>query len=316
MNKPAKHDFLSLADAVKDAVGRSRPVTALESTVITHGLPYPENKKIALEMEQQVRGTGAIPATVAVLDGMIKVGISGEELEKLASSPGLQKISSRDLGAAVAKNWSGGTTVAGTMVAAQMAGIQVFATGGIGGVHRAVEGVSYDISADLKSLASIRMIVVCAGAKAILDLPATVEYLETNSVPVVGYRTDEFPAFYSRSSGSGVSVRADSPEEVVEIALAHWGVGAQSALLVVNPLPEDEAVPAEEIEEAVQKALGEIDERGISGQAVTPFLLARVSELTGGHSLESNLVLLRNNARLGGEIATAMSAIQENTGST
>jgi len=297
-------DSFRISDEVKSALASDKAVVALESTVITHGLPYPENVRIAQEMEAEVRRLGAVPATIGMLDGLVHVGLNVDQLEKLARTKGLHKISRRDFGPALALNWSGGTTVAGTMLVANHARIRVFATGGIGGVHRQP---IYDISPDLPELARTPMIVVCAGAKAILDLSATLEYLETASVPVVGYQTDEFPAFYSRSSGLGVSVRVDTPDQVIAIARSHWGAGSTSAVLVVNPLPDQSSMPRNDIERAVQDALVEAEIKGIRGQAVTPFLLSHVSYLTGGASLRANLELLRNNARLGAAISMQLS---------
>jgi pseudouridine-5'-phosphate glycosidase len=276
------------------------PVVALESTVITHGLPRPENLQLARELEAQVRSVGAVPATIGVLDGVIHIGLTDEELEHLAYADGTRKISRRDFGIAIAKRESGGTTVAGTLIAAHTAGLQVFATGGIGGVHRQAP---FDVSADLPELARTPMVVVCAGAKAILDIPATLEYLETVGVPVVGYQTDEFPAFYSVSSGHKVGARADTPEEVAAIAKAQWGLGIESAILVVVPPPAEVAIPAEDVEGAIQQALRDAEAQHITGSAMTPFLLPRVSELTGGASLRANLGLLRNNAHVAAEIA-------------
>ncbi len=294
--------YTYMTDEIARALELGAPVVALESTVITHGLPYPYNRQIAEEMEAEVRRQGALPATIALLDGYIRVGLEPEDLERLARTADMHKISRRELGPAVASGWSGGTTVAGTMAVASLAGIRVFATGGIGGVHRQP---AYDISADLPELARTPLIVVCAGAKAILDLDATLEYLETASVPVVGYRTNEFPAFYSRSSGLRVSVCADSPHHVAGIARAHWDMGG-AGVLVVNPPPAESAMEADVVEQAVQTALEDARVQEVRGQAVTPFLLARVSELTGGASLQANLALLRNNARLGGQVAKAL----------
>ena len=289
-----------LSREVARALSLGLPLVALESTVITHGLPYPENLTVAREMESALRQQGVAPATIAVLDGKIQVGVTEEQLERLANGQDMRKISARDLAVAIARKGCGGTTVAGTLLAAFAAGIRVFATGGIGGVHRQP---AFDVSADIPQLARTPVMVVCAGAKAILDLPATLEFLETYSVPVVGYQTDEFPAFYSRGSGLKTSCRADTPQEVVEIARAHWGLGNTSAVLVVTPPPEEVALPVELVEEAVHRALGEAQEKGIRGQEVTPFLLKRVNEITGGRSLRANLGLLRNNAHLAGEIA-------------
>jgi pseudouridylate synthase len=282
------------------------PIVALESTVITHGLPFRENLDLARDMEMEVRGQGAVPATIAVLEGRVCVGLNDIQLERLASAKDMAKISSRDFAPVLANGGSGGTTVAGTMWAAYQAGIQVFATGGIGGVHRAFPGdrrSAFDISADLEMLSRRPMLVVCAGAKAILDLPATLEMLETLSVPVVGYQTGDFPAFYSRSSGLKTSAQVESPEEAARLARCHWDMGMESAVLVAAPPPEDFAISNEEVETAVRTALNEAREKGISGQGVTPFLLDRVRDLTGGESLRVNLSLLLNNARIAAQIA-------------
>lgn len=292
-----------MMEEITQALASGWPVVALESTVITHGLPYPQNVALAKDMETEVRQKGAVPATIAVLDGVVSVGLESGNLERLGRGDDMHKISSRDFGVAIAKKWSGGTTVAGTLTAAHAVGIRVFATGGIGGVHR---GGGYDISADLIQLARSPLIVVCAGAKAILDLPATLEYLETFSVPVAGYQTDEFPAFYSRSSGLKVSVRVDSPREAAEVAREHWGLGFRSALLIANPPLDKHALPGEAVDGAIRTALNEAELQDIRGQDVTPFLLARVSELTSGASLEANLELLKNNARLAADIALAL----------
>jgi len=283
----------------------SIPLLALESTVITHGLPRPQNLQLARDMERVVRENGATPATIAVLDGKIRVGLTGAELERLASLDNVRKISRRDFATAIVKKESGGTTVAGTMFAAHRAEIKVFATGGIGGVH---EVETFDVSADLQALAETPMIVVCAGAKAILDLPATLEYLETMGVPVIGYQTDEFPAFYSRQSGLPVSARLDTPQEVVAFAKVHWDLGMESAVLVCQPPPVVTALPHLAVEGAIQQARQEALQKNIHGQAVTPFLLQRLNELTDGATLRANLDLLLNNARLGAQIACAYSA--------
>jgi pseudouridine-5'-phosphate glycosidase len=283
------------------------PLVALESTVITHGLPRPQNLTLARDMERVVRENGAQPATIAVIDGQIRVGLTDAELERLASETNVRKISRRDFATAIVKKECGGTTVAGTMFAAYRAGIKVFATGGIGGVH---EVETLDISTDLQALADTPMIVVCAGAKAILDLPATLEYLETMAVPVIGYQTDEFPAFYSRYSGLPVSARLDSPQEIVHFARTHWDLGMKSALLVCQPLPPEQEIPAEKINRFIEQARREAHEQGIHGQPLTPFLLARLAELTGGESLRANLALLLNNARLAAQIACAWASSQ------
>lgn len=281
------------------------PVVALESTVITHGLPRPRNLSLARDMEAAIRNEGAMPATIALLRGQIRVGLNDSELEELAGEKDNVKVSRRDLAAAVVKKQSGGTTVAGTMFIAQQAGIKVFATGGIGGVHREAR---FDVSADLQALADTPMIVVCAGAKAILDLPATLEYLETMSVPVVGFQTDEFPAFYARESGLKTSARLDSAEEIAAFATAHWEMGLRSAVLVTNPIPIADAIPKSEMDPQITKASEEAKEKKIHGQALTPFLLQRISELTQGRSLQANLSLLLNNAHLAAQIARAVTA--------
>ncbi len=290
------------------SIHKFSPIVALESTVITHGLPRPQNLQLAREMERVVRENGAQPATIAILDGEIRLGLSDAELERLAGETNVRKISRRDFATAILKRECGGTTVAGTMFAAYRAGIRLFATGGIGGVH---EVETLDISTDLQALADTPMIVVCAGAKAILDLPATLEYLETMAVPVIGYGTDEFPAFYSRRSGLPVSARLDSPEEVVRFAHTHWGLGLKSAVLVCQPLPFEDEIPAEKITPIIEQARREAAEQGIHGQPLTPFLLARLAELTGGESLRANLALLLNNARLAAQIACAFSLAEK-----
>jgi len=299
-----KHPNFTIAPEIKIALNLSAPIVALESTVITHGLPRPQNLQLARDMEKQVRDFGATPATVALLDGQIHIGLSDLELVRLSDAESTLKVSHRDFATAIVKKANGGTTVAGTMFAANMAGIKVFATGGIGGVHKES---AFDISTDLRSLAEIPTIVVCAGAKAILDLPATLEYLETMGVPVVGYQTDEFPAFYSRESGLGVSVRLDSPKEIAEFAQVHWNLGMKGGILVTNPIPEADAIPAAEMEPIIAKASIEAIEQGIHGQKLTPFLLGRISELTKGKSLKANLALLLNNARLAAQIAAELS---------
>jgi pseudouridylate synthase len=291
-----------LTKELQQSLNLEQNVVALESTVITHGLPRPQNLALARDMERVVRENGATPATIAILDGEIHVGLTDLELERLANEENVRKISRRDFATAILKKECGGTTVAGTMFAAQRSGIKVFATGGIGGVH---EVETLDISTDLQALADTPMIVVCAGGKAILDLPATLEYLETMAVPVIGYGTEEFPAFYSRRSGLSVSARLDSPQEVVAFAQTHWGLGMDSTILVCQPLPPEEEIPQEKIDGAIQQARQEAHAQGIHGQPLTPFLLARMSELTGGESLKANLRLLLNNARLAAQISKA-----------
>ncbi len=295
--------WISHSAEIARALQVNIPMVALESTVITHGLPHPQNIQLARDMEAAIRGQGATPATIAVIDGKIRVGLTDEELVRLAEAKSPLKVSHRDFATAIVKKSSGGTTVAGTMLAAHQSGIKVFATGGIGGVHR--EG-AFDISTDLRALAEIPMIVVCAGAKAILDLPATLEYLETMGVPVVGYQTDKFPEFYSRDGNLDVSVRLDSPQEIAEFAQAHWSLGLRSAVLVTNPIPVTDAIPKSEMEPMICQASEEAKEKKIHGQALTPFLLQRISELTDERSLRANLALLLNNARLAAQISKAI----------
>jgi pseudouridylate synthase len=294
--------FTTSAD-VKRAMYASLPIVALESTVLTHGLPRPQNLRLARDMELAVRENGATPATIGFLDGSLHVGLAEPELERLASEMDAYKVGPRDFAGVMYKEASGGTTVAGTMWACKHAGLKVFATGGIGGVHREAP---FDISADLQALATIPMIVVCAGAKAILDLPATLEYLETMSVPVVGYGVDEFPAFYSRDSGLDVSVNLGTPQEIVDFAKVHWSTGMQSAVLVANPAPAADAIPKSVMEPHIKRAIQEAHDKDIHGKEVTPFLLSHVSELTEGKSMQANLALLLNNAALAAQIAAAL----------
>ncbi len=294
--------WLHVHPEVAAALGSGRPVVALESTVITHGLPEPVNLELARRLESEVRGAGAVPATVAVIDGRICLGVTTDELERLALSRSLMKISRRDLGTAVAQRGTGGTTVAATMIAAHAGGVQVFATGGIGGVHR---GSSGDISADLPELARTPVVVVCAGAKAILDLPRTLEWLETAGVPVLGWGTDEFPAFFTRSSGLPVSAKVKNAAETAALIRTHWGMGLHSGVLVCVPCPEEVSVPAEKVELALRTALQQAESEGVRGKQVTPYLLSRLADLSGGGTLRANLALLRNNARVAAEIARA-----------
>jgi pseudouridine-5'-phosphate glycosidase len=295
--------YLRVSTEVARAQSLGLPIVALESTVITHGLPYPENIQLAQDMENEVRRAGAIPATVAVIEGKFHAGLDIAQLEYLASERGLSKASPRDFSRLIVMEASGGTTVAGTLFIAHAAGIKVFATGGIGGVHRQPD---FDISADLPQLAHTPLIVVCAGAKAILDLPATLEYLETHGVPVVGYQTHEFPAFYSAHSRLATSHRADGPQEVVDLANAHWGLGLDSALLVTAPPPPEVAMPEDEMRQAVKEALKDAKQERVRGQRVTPFLLQRMAEITGDASLRANLGLLRNNASIAAQIAGSL----------
>ena len=290
---------------VRDALAAGRPVVALESTLITHGLPYPVNQEVASGMEQAVRDAGAVPATIAVLKGQITVGITADELAYLAQAKDVRKCSRRDFPIVLAQKGDGATTVAGTMIVAHLAGIRVFATGGIGGVHR---GHPFDVSADLLELAQTPVAVVCAGAKAILDLPLTLEVLETHGVPVVGYRCSNFPAFYTRDSGLPLDVRCDQPEDVAAILRARETLGFHTGMLIATPVPAEHELPAEVAEKAIAQALEEAEERDVRGKYVTPFLLARVSELTHEESRTANVALLQNNARVAALIAGALAA--------
>ena len=294
---------MRIAPAVQEALAAGRPVVALESTVISHGLPYPDNLAIAREMEAAVRQAGALPATIAILGGRITVGLDDVQLERLAQAQRVRKCSRRDIPIVIAGREDGATTVAGTMVVANMAGIPIFATGGIGGVHR---GHPFDVSADLLELGRTSVCVVCAGAKSLLDLPATLEVLETQSVPVIGYRTAEFPAFYTSSSGLPVTARAGSPAEVAAILRAQESLGYDGGTLVTVPVPAADALPRKEAEAAIEEAIRRADEAGITGPAVTPFLLAQIAEITGGRSVTANRALLLNNCRVAAQIAAAL----------
>ena len=290
---------------VREALNERRPVVALESTLITHGLPYPVNLEVASGMEKAVRENGAVPATIAVLKGRITVGLTQDQLAYLARARDVRKCSRRDLPIALARQEDGATTVAGTMIVAHLAGIRIFATGGIGGVHR---GHPFDVSADLMELAQTPVAVVCAGAKAILDLPLTLETLETHGVPVVGYRCANFPAFYTRDSGLPLDVRCDQPEDVAAILRARETLGFHTGTLIATPVPAEHELPAEVAEKAIAQALQEAEARGVRGKEVTPFLLARVSELTHEESRTANVALLQNNARVAAQIAGALAA--------
>lgn len=290
--------YLDIAPEVSAALNAGRPVVALESTIISHGMPYPKNVETALLVEQTIRDNGAVPATIAIIGGRLKAGLSRDEIEHLGKSGrAVAKASRRDLPAIVARGIDGATTVTTTMIIAHMAGIKIFATGGIGGVHRGAE-VTMDISADLEELAQTPVMVVCAGAKSILDLGLTLEYLETKGVPVIGYGTDELPAFYTRKSGFGVDYRVDSPEELAAMFRAQRELGFKGGMLVTNPIPEEYSMEKPVIDAAIENALSECKALGIKGKDTTPFLLAKVAELTGGDSLESNIKLVLNNARV------------------
>lgn len=296
---------ISFSPEVSDAKSKNMPIVALESTIITHGMPYPQNVETARKVEATIRAAGAIPATIAVLDGRIHAGLTEEQLETLGQAQNVAKLSRADLAACVATGVTGATTVAATMICAHLAGISVFATGGIGGVHRGAES-TFDISADLKELAETPVTVVAAGAKAILDLPKTLEVLETYGVPVIAYGQDDFPAFWSRSSGMKAPLRMDTAEQIALAQKTRTAMGLPGGQLVANPIPVDAEIPAETLAPIISAALSEADAKGITGKAVTPFLLQRIFELTEGKSLAANIELVLNNARLAAGIARAM----------
>ncbi len=295
--------FVTVSDEVQRALDAGKPVVALESTIISHGMPYPKNVETALRVEQIVRDNGTVPATIAIIGGKITVGISREEIEHLGKKGlSVTKASRRDLPFLLAKGEDGATTVAATMIGASIAGIKVFATGGIGGVHRGAE-TTMDISADLEELAQTSVLVVCAGAKSILDLGLTLEYLETKGVPIIGYQTGELPAFYTRKSGFSVDYRLDSPQEIAEVFAAKLLCGLQGGMLVTNPIPEEYAMDFDVINTAIESALFEAERQNVKGKEITPFLLDKIQKITSGKSLESNIRLVYNNAALGAKIA-------------
>jgi len=300
--------YLSITADIKRALAEGKPVVALESTIITHGMPYPQNLEMANAVEAVIRENGAIPATIAIMDGRFAVGVSGEDLERLAEARGsAAKASRRDVASLLVKGELAGTTVATTMQIAALAGIKVFATGGIGGVHRGAEE-TFDISADLEELARTPVAVVCAGAKSILDIGKTLEVLETNGVPVIGYGTDAFPAFWARESGHKVDHRFDTPEEIAKVVALQGELGL-GGVLVANPIPEADALDAQAIEKRIAEAIADAEVKGVSRKDLTPFLLQRIFELTEGRSLKANIALVENNARLAARIAVALSAM-------
>ncbi|MGE0131270.1 MAG: pseudouridine-5'-phosphate glycosidase [Blastocatellales bacterium] len=299
--------MISISSAVEAAVRARQAIVALESTVIAHGLPSPRNVETARDCEAAVRQAGAQPVTIGIVEGRPVIGLSERQIQSLAGRPGVAKVNLANLGHVIAEGGWGATTVASSLHLANLANIKVFATGGIGGVHRGAGG-SFDISADLMALARYPVITVCAGAKAILDLPKTIEVLETLGVPVIGYETDELPAFYSRSSGLKLDLRADSPDQIAKAALAHWRVGFSTGVLVVAPVPAEDEVPANEIGDVIDEALDAATKQGISGKAVTPFLLSRIAERTQGRALRANIALLKNNAKIAGAIAVALAS--------
>ena len=299
--------YLDVKPEVAEALAAGKPVVALESTIISHGMPYPQNVETALNVEKIIRENGAVPATIAIIGGRLKAGLTPEEIEYFGKKgTAIRKASRRDLAVLCARGEDGATTVTTTMMIAHMAGISIFATGGIGGVHRGAE-TTMDISADLEELAQTPVMVICAGAKSILDLGLTLEYLETKGVPVIGYGTEELPAFYTRRSGFGVDYRVDSPEELAKTFRVSKDLGLRGGMLVTNPIPEEYAMPLETINAAIDQAIAECNAKGIHGKETTPFLLARVAEITGGDSLASNIRLVYNNAALAARTAAAFS---------
>ena len=302
--------YLEFSKEVKEAIEAGKPIVALESTIISHGMPYPQNVQTAREVEQIVRDGGAVPATMALIDGKIKVGLSNNELEMFGNADNVAKASRRDIGYLLATKQLGATTVAATMICADLAGIRVFVTGGIGGVHRGAE-TTMDISADLEELGKTNVAVVCAGAKSILDLGLTLEYLETKGVPVVGYGTDELPAFFTRKSGFPVNFRSDSAEEVAVMLKAKWDLGLEGGAVIANPIPEEDELDAEFINSIIGNALKEAEANGISGKDTTPFLLGKVKELTEGKSLVANIALVKHNAKVGTGIAVAFNELNQ-----
>jgi len=299
--------FLLFSPEVASARAAGKPVVALESTIISHGMPYPQNVQTAREVEQIIRDAGAVPATIAIIDGRICVGLNDEQLELLGASPDALKVSRRDLPYVLSTGKLGATTVAATMICAQLAGIEVFVTGGIGGVHRGAE-TSFDISADLQELSHTSVAVVCAGVKSILDIGLTLEYLETHGVPVLSVGQPGFPAFFTRESGFKADFQLDTPAEQAAFIRTKWQLGLAGGVVVSNPVPAESAMPAEEIDAIIRQALGEAEAQGVKGKAVTPFLLARIKELTEGRSLATNIALVKHNALVGARLAVALNA--------
>lgn len=294
--------YLDIKPEVAEALKAGKPVIALESTIISHGMPYPKNVETALAVEKVIRDAGVMPATIAIINGMIKIGLTEEEVEYMATAKNVLKVSRRDYPLVLSQKLDGATTVAGTMMAAEAAGINLFVTGGIGGVHRGA-GETHDISADLEELKNTNVAVVCAGCKSILDIPGTLEYLETSGVPVITYGSDEFPAFFSRESGKKADCRLDSTKEIAELIKTKYDAGLNGGVLVANPIPAEDEIPFEKMDAVIQQALKECDEQGITGKRITPFLLSKVKDLTEGKSLEANIKLVLNNAKVGAEIA-------------
>ena len=302
-------NYLDIKPEVAEALKEGKPVVALESTIIAHGMPYPKNVETAIKVEEVIKEGGGVPATIAIIGGRIKIGLTKEEIEYLGTADNVLKVSRRDFPLVLAKKLDGATTVAGTMIAASMAGIKLFVTGGIGGVHRGA-GESFDISADLEELKMTDVAVVCAGVKSILDIGATLEYLETAGVPVVTFGADEFPAFYSRRSGFAAECRIDEAKDVAEMLRAKEALGLRGGMLIACPVPEEDEIPYEKMDGVIKKALAECEKQGVKGKRITPFLLSKVKDLTEGSSLEANIKLVLNNARIGAEIARNMTEIK------
>lgn len=296
------NNYVVLSEEVKTGMAKGLPIVALESTIISHGMPYPQNVAMAKDVEQIIRDNGAVPATIAIIDGKIKVGLSADELEMFGSSKGIAKVSRRDLADVLASGKLGATTVATTMIGAQLAGIKFFVTGGLGGVHRGWEH-TLDISADLEELAQTNVTVICAGAKSILDLPATLEYLETKGVPVIGYTTKNLPAFFTRDSGLPLPLSSDDLNHIAKMIQTKWTLGLKGGVVVANPIPEADALAPEYIDNIIANAVKEAEEKHIVGKNITPFLLGKIVEMTSGKSLEANIKLVKNNAKVGAQLA-------------
>lgn len=302
------NQYVVTSQEVKEALENGKPVVALESTIISHGMPYPKNVETALRVEEIIRENGAVPATIGIIGGVLKAGLTKEEIDYMGKAPDVAKVSRRDIPYIVSMKKDGATTVASTMIIADMAGIKIFATGGIGGVHRGAE-TTMDISADLEELAATDVAVVCAGAKSILDIGLTLEYLETKGVPVFGYGTKELPAFYTRKSGFPVDYRIDTPEEMAAVLKTKWSLGLHGGALIANPIPENYSMDEAFITKVIEDAVVEANEKGIKGKETTPFLLAKIKEITGGDSLESNIQLVYNNAEVAAKVAVAFAKL-------
>jgi len=302
--------YLDISKEVKEAIERKKPIVALESTIISHGMPYPQNVETALKVEEIIREKGAVPATIGIIGGRLKAGLTPDEIDYMGKTEGIAKVSRRDIAYIVANKKDGATTVASTMIIANMAGIKIFATGGIGGVHRGAE-TTMDISADLEELAMTNVAVVCAGAKSILDIGLTLEYLETKGVPVLGFKTDDLPAFYTIKSGFKVDYNMDSPHSIAELIHTKWSLSLDGGVLITNPIPKEFSMDEGLIEKVITDAVMEANKNGIKGKDTTPFLLSKIKEITKGDSLDSNIQLVYNNARLAAEVAVELAKLDE-----